>query len=178
MIHSLPEGGAHKNMVIQSSTLESRDQLRIFSARLAAASSALLRALALRSGDFVYSDIADQASAPVNSRIHMRFSAVVSVSVAAKCHSTASGATNVSAPDVAKSAVFGVSKPRMLVNTRPARPSRLSAPEMAVTQRGTAGGHGKAEFILTTTPHSLRRSVLLRCVEQPDDSPGAVAERG
>jgi hypothetical protein len=32
---------------------------------------------------------------------------------------------------------------------------------MAVTQRGTAGGQGKAEFVLTTTPHSLRRSVLL-----------------
>ena len=95
----------------------------------------------------MYSDIDDNASAPVNSRIHMRFSVVVSVPVMARCHSTATGAANVSVPDVARSAVFGVSKPRMNVNTRPARPSRLSAAEMAVTGRGTVGGCGKPEFI-------------------------------
>jgi Mg-chelatase subunit ChlI len=108
---------------------------------------ALLRALALRSGDVMYSDIADHASAPVSSRIHMRFSAVVSVRVTAKCHNTASGAANASATDVSKSAVLGVSKPRMQVNRRPTRPSRLSDTDMAVTQRGTMGGCGRAEFI-------------------------------
>jgi hypothetical protein len=95
----------------------------------------------------MYSDIADHASAPLNSRIHMRFSAVVSERVAAKWHSTASVAASVSAPDVAKSAGFGISKRRTPVNTRPARPSRLSAADMAVTQRGTVGGRGKAEFM-------------------------------
>jgi hypothetical protein len=101
----------------------------------------------LRSGDVIYSDIADQASAPVNAPIHIRFSAVVSVRVAAKCHSTASGAATVSTPDVARSTAFGVSKPRTTVNTRLARPSRLNATAMAVTQRGTVGGHRKGEFI-------------------------------
>jgi hypothetical protein len=95
----------------------------------------------------MYSDIAGHAAAPVNSRIQMRFSVVVSVRAAPRCHSTVSGAADVSAPDVAKSAVFGVSKPRTKVNTRPARPSRLSAAEMAVTERGTVGGCAKAEFI-------------------------------
>lgn len=75
----------------------------------------------------MYSDIADHAPAPVNSRIHTRFSPVVSVRVAAKCDSAASGVAKMSAPDAAKSAAFGVSKPRTNVNTRPARPSRLSA---------------------------------------------------
>jgi hypothetical protein len=115
--------------------------------RLAAASSALLRALSRRFSDVIYSDIADQASAPVNSRIHSRFSAVVSVLVAVTWHSSASGVANISIADVAKSAVFGVSKPRRNVSTSPARPRRLSAPEIAVTQRGTADGCGKDAFI-------------------------------
>src|SRR5687768_10691216 len=117
-------------------------------ARLAAASSALLLALALRSGDATYSDIADHTSALVKSCIQMRFSAAVRVRVATKCPRTTSGAANVSAADIAKSTLFGVSKLRKNVNIRPTKPSRLSGPKIVVTHRGRVGVWAEAEFIL------------------------------
>ena len=115
-------------------------------ARLAAACSLLVRALALRSGDDMYSDIADHVSVPVNSRSHRRFSADESSRVVARCHNVASGTANVRTPDIAKSTVFGVSKPRAQVNAKLVRPHRLSATEIAATQRGTVG-RGDVEFI-------------------------------
>jgi hypothetical protein len=94
----------------------------------------------------MYSDIADHASVPANSRSHKRFSAEVSARVVVKCHNIASGTARVRTLDIAKSAVFGVSKPRPQVNAKPATPPRLSATEIAVIQRGTVAG-GKVDFI-------------------------------
>ena len=94
----------------------------------------------------MYSDIADHVSVPVNSRSHRRFSADESSRVVARCHNVASGTAKVRTPDIAKSAVFGVSKPRAQVNAKPVRPHRLSATEIAATQRGTVG-RGDVEFI-------------------------------
>ena len=76
----------------------------------------LLWALALKSGEVRHSAMAENASAPVSSLAQTRFSAAVSVRVAKRCHSAASGAANVSGPDTSKSAVFGVSKPIAMVN--------------------------------------------------------------
>jgi hypothetical protein len=94
----------------------------------------------------MYSDIADHASVPVNSRSQMRFSVVVRARVAVRCHNIASGTANVRTLDTAKSAELGVSKPKPQVNTRPVTPHRLSATEIAVTERGTVG-RGNTEFI-------------------------------
>ena len=60
----------------------------------------------------MYSDIANQASVPVNSRSQMRFSAVVRARVAIRCYNIASGTASVSTLDIAKSGVLGVSKPK------------------------------------------------------------------
>ena len=84
-------------------------------------------------------------SSPYHSRSHMRFSAGVSVRVAAKCHRTARGAANSSAPEV-RSTAFGVSNPRTRGNTEPAMPSSIRTPVMVVIRRGTVGGCGKVEF--------------------------------
>src|SRR5580765_1280361 len=101
----------------------------------------------------MYSDIANQASVPVNSRSQMRFSAEVRARVAARCHNIASGTANVRTLDTVKSAVLGVSKPKPQVKTRPVTPHRLSATEIAATQRGTVG-RANSEFIGPPASHS------------------------
>ena len=102
----------------------------------------------------MYSDIADHASVPVNSRSHSRFSTEESSRVVVRCHNIATGTAKARTLDIAKSAVLGVSKPRPQVNTRPARPHRLSATEIAATQRGTVG-RGNVEFIGSPTSQSM-----------------------
>jgi hypothetical protein len=151
------QGGCEPTQDDERKSAEGGGQVWFLPVRLIVASAVRLCALALRSVDLMYSESAENASAPVSSLFQIRFSADVSVRVVTKCHRAASGAANMSGADTAKSAVFGVSKPRVRVSRRPTRPSRLRAPETLAAQRGTAG---EAELMslclgcVTTTPSS------------------------